>query len=609
MCGIAGFTGAHDATVLHRMVATLQHRGPDSEGFWQGPGVSLGMRRLSIIDVATGEQPVFNEDRSIAVVFNGEIYNYIELREELLRAGHRFSTDHSDTEVIVHLYEERGLDFLDCLNGMFAIALWDQRRGELVLARDRLGIKPLYFARLNEGVAFGSEPKALLTHPGVSHDPDLVAVHHYLSLKNVPAPLSAFRQIEQLRNGEIVICRGHEIIHKRWWMPSFDRIADIDEVEAAGEILRLLEDSVRLQMRSDVPFGAYLSGGLDSSSVVSLLARQGAGKIKTFTLVYEDDFPNKDNDRRFARIVAERCGTEHHEHLVKFDHLPEQLDQVVHAFDEPFSGVISTFFITQLIAQHVKVALSGDGADELFASYMPHRIAAPLAAYGAGRNDPDSLVPFENDVARLATLHARGDEAARRMGLYLFDDEAKNGLYTTAMRDAVGAVTTEALIRDRLRACRSNDPINRALYLDLDTLLPDQVLPFVDRLSMAHSVEVRPPFLDHRLVEFACSLPGNFKIKAGRVKSILKDAMRGLLPADLVSRPKEGFIMPINEWLVGHLGSYVRAVLAPEKIKRQGLFQPDAIRMMLDAHFSGRAHFGNQIWNLLMLQLWWERYV
>lgn len=609
MCGIAGFTGAHNPAVLRLMTSTLTHRGPDSEGFWEGPGVSLAMRRLAIVDIATGEQPVFNEDRSVAVVFNGEIYNHVELRRDLLRCGHRFATDHSDTEVIVHLYEQYGLDFLHYLNGMFAIALWDERRGELVLARDRLGIKPLYLARLREGVAFGSEPKALLEHPEISREPNLIAIHHYLSLKNVPAPLGAFRGIEQLRSGELAVCRGRDVIRRRWWLPSFDRVADVDEKEAADEILRLLEDSVRLQMRSDVPFGAYLSGGLDSSSVVALLARQGAGKIKTFTLVYDDDFPNKENDRQFARIVAERCGTEHHEHLVTFADLPERLDAIVGAFDEPFSGVISTFFITESIARHVKVALSGDGSDELFASYLPQRIAAPLAAYGEGRNDPDSLVPFENDVARLAVLHARGDEAARRMGLYLLDDKAKDALYSPTMRDAVGGTTTEALIRDRLDACRSDDPINRALFLDLETLLPDQVLPFVDRLSMAHSVEVRPPFLDHRLVEFACSLPGHFKIKAGRVKSILKNALSDLLPADLVARPKEGFIMPINEWLVGHLESYVRAMLAPEKIKRQGLFRPEAIRDMMDAHFSGRTHFGNQIWNLLMLQLWWETYI
>jgi asparagine synthase (glutamine-hydrolysing) len=609
MCGIAGFTGAHNPAVLHRMTATLSHRGPDSAGFWEGPGVSLGMRRLAIIDVATGEQPVFNEDQSVAVVFNGEIYNHIELRKDLLGTGHRFATDHSDTEVIVHLYEEYGVDFLHYLNGMFAIALWDCRRQELVLARDRLGIKPLYIARLNAGVAFGSEPKALLEHPEITREPNAVALHHYLSLKNVPAPLSAFRAIEQLRNGELAICSGREIVRRRWWQPSFERVARVDEVEAAAEIRRLLEDSVRLQMRSDVPFGAYLSGGVDSSGVVALLAKLGAGKIKTFTLVYEDDFPNKDNDRRFARMIAERCNTEHHEHLVTFDNLPEQLDRVVTAFDEPFSGVISTFFITQSIAQHVKVALSGDGADELFASYLPHRIAAPLSAYAEGRNDPDSLVPFENDLPRLAALHARGDEAARRMGLYLLDDEEKRSLYADEMRRAIGDTSTEVLIRKRLHACKSKDALNRALFLDLETLLPDQVLPFVDRLSMAHSVEVRPPFLDHRLVEFACSLPGHFKIKAGRVKNILKDAVLDLLPADLIARPKEGFIMPINEWLVGHLESYVRAMLMPDKLKRQGLFRPEAIRDMLDNHFSGRKHYGNQIWNLLMLQLWWRAYI
>lgn len=566
------------------------------------------MRRLAIIDVATGEQPVFNEDRTVAVVFNGEIYNHVELRAHLVKSGHHFATDHSDTEVIVHLYEEHGLDFLHHLNGMFAIALWDDRAKRLVLARDRLGIKPLYFARTQDGIAFGSEPKALLEHPAVSREPNAVALHHYLSLKNVPAPLSAFSGIEQLRAGELAVCTGREIVRRRWWHPPFEHVAEMDEADAAEQIRGLLEDSVRLQMRSDVPFGAYLSGGVDSSSIVALLASLGAGNIKTFTLVYEDDFPNKADDRRFARMVAERCGTEHHEHLVRFNDLPEQLDAIVRAFDEPFSGVISTYFLTQSIAQHVKVALSGDGADELFASYLPHRIAGPLAAYAQGRNDPDSLAPFQNDVGQLAALHARGDEAAQRMGLYLFDDTTKNSLYTPAMREAVGRNATEDLIRARLGECRSDDPTNRALFLDLETLLPDQVLPFVDRLSMAHSVEVRPPFLDHRLVEFACSLPGHFKIKAGRVKNILKDALHGLLPAELIARPKEGFLMPVNEWVLSRLKDYVCATLAPEKVRRQGLFRPDAISDLLAAHFSGRRQYGNQIWNLFMLQLWWDRY-
>jgi asparagine synthase (glutamine-hydrolysing) len=609
MCGIAGFTGPHNRAALELMTECLRHRGPDAAGYWEGQGVSLGMRRLAIIDVATGQQPVFNEDGTIAVVFNGEIYNYIELREALQRAGHRFSTDHSDTEVLVHLYEDRGLDFLHELNGMFAIALWDARRRQLVLARDRLGIKPLYFARIPGGLAFGSEPKALLEHPAVSRAPDFTAIHHYLSLKNVPAPLSAFRDIEQLRGGELAVCTGGEIERRRWWRVEFDQCADLDESEAADQIRALLEDSVRLQMRSDVPFGAYLSGGVDSSSVVALLAKLGASKIKTFTLVYDDNFPNKEEDCHFARMVAQYYATEHHEHRVTFADLPENIDRVVRSFDEPFSGVISTYFITQSISRHVKVALSGDGADEMFGSYLAHRLAAPLAAYAAGRNDPAALVPFENDVPRLAALIGRGDEAARRAGLFLLDDARKNELYSPRMRAAVDGSATEELIRGALQGCRSNDPLNRALFLDIETLLPDQVLAFVDRLSMAHSVEVRPPFLDHRLVQFVADLPGSVKIKAGRVKHILKEAVRDLLPRELLDRPKEGFIMPVNEWLIGNLKGYVQATLAPERLARHGLFQADAIRQMLEAHYSGAANRGNQIWNLLMLQLWWEEYI
>jgi asparagine synthase (glutamine-hydrolysing) len=609
MCGITGFTGSNNRAALHSMTECLRHRGPDSAGFWEGPGVSFGMRRLAIIDVDTGQQPVFNEDGTVAVVFNGEIYNHKELREALQRAGHRFSTDHSDTEVIVHLYEDRGLDFLDDLNGMFAIALWDMHRRQLVLARDRLGIKPLYFARIPGGVAFGSEPKALLKHPAISHAPNFAAIHHYLSLKNVPAPLSAFREIQQLRSGELAVCTRGEIEFRRWWRVEFDQCADVDEGEAAKTIRALLEDSVRLQMRSDVPFGAYLSGGVDSSSVVALLAKLGAGEIKTFTLVYDDNFPNKEEDRHFARVVAQRYGTDHHEHRVTFSDLPEQIDHVVRSFDEPFSGVISTYFITQSISHHVKVALSGDGADETFGSYLAHRLAAPLAAYAAGRNDFAALVPFEHDLPRLAALVARGDEAARRTGLLVFDDALKSELYSPHMREAIGEITTEELIRGVYGDCLSHDPLNRALFVDLETLLPDQVLAFVDRLSMAHSVEVRPPFLDHRLVQFVAGLPGSVKINAGRVKHILKEAVRDLLPAELVDRPKEGFIMPVNEWLIGRLKDYVQATLAPERLARHGLFRAEAIRHLLQAHYFGAANRGNQIWNLLMLQLWWERYI
>jgi asparagine synthase (glutamine-hydrolysing) len=609
MCGIAGFTGLPSRSLLERMTESLRHRGPDSAGHWEGNGISLGMRRLAIIDVETGQQPVFNEDGTVAVVFNGEIYNHLELRASLVRAGHRFSSDHSDTEVIVHLYEEFGLDFVQHLNGMFAIALWDCTQRKLILVRDRLGIKPLYFAFAAGNLIFGSEPKALLIHPDVSRSPNFASIHHYLSLKNVPAPGSAFRDIEQLRGGELAVFDGRDIKRQRWWQANFGKCSDLGEADAAGRILELLHDSVRLQMRSDVPFGAYLSGGVDSSTIVALLAKIGGRKLKTFTLVYNDDFLNKESDRIFARKMSDRVGSEHHEHLVTFDDLPDKLDHVVSAFDEPFSGVISTYFLTQSIAEHVKVALSGDGADEMFGSYLAHRIAQPLSDYVAGRIELAAQSTTHADFARLAGLAGRGDEAAQRMGLYLLDDQQKRALYSPMMSEAVGKASTEDMIRAILRDCPSSDPLNRSLFLDQQTLLSDQVLPFVDRLSMAHSVEVRPPFLDHRLAEFAGTLPGSMKISAGRVKHILKEAVKDLLPADLLARPKEGFIMPVNEWLLGKLRSYVQARLAPERLVRHGLFRGSAVQTLLDEHYSGMANRGNQIWNLLMLQLWWERCV
>jgi asparagine synthase (glutamine-hydrolysing) len=613
LCGICGFVGPGGHQRLAPMVRTLVHRGPDEDGLWEGEGVALGMRRLSIIDIATGQQPMFNEDGTVAVVFNGEIYNFVELRTEMIAAGHRFRTDHSDTEVIVHLYEQYGDAFLDRLNGMFAIALWDAPRRRLLLARDRAGIKPLYYAPLGDDLVFGSEPKALLAHPQISRDPDHEALHHYFSLKHIPAPFSAFKAMRQLRAGEYLVHEGGKIALRRWWRLQFREDGALGEEEAAVRIRALLEDAVRLQMRSDVPVGAYLSGGVDSSSVVALMSGLGARNVKTFTLVYEDALPNKDRDRAFARQVSAMYETEHHEQLVRYQDVPENLDAILNAFDEPFSGVISTFFLTSLISRHVKVALSGDGADELFASYLPHRLAQPLAyaaahpeGFEAAANDA-ALTPHERE--RLRALVGRGDEAAQRLALLLADEVQKRALYTPAMRDQIGAGSTESYMRLLYRDCASADPLNRCLFVDFETLLPDQVLPFVDRLSMAHSVEVRPPFLDHRLIEFVATLPGRMKIRRGRVKSILKDAVASLLPPGLVDRPKEGFVMPINDWLLQALRGFVTDALSARRLKRHDVLDPEAVAHLLSRYYGGEAPLGGRIWNLLNFQLWWERYV
>jgi asparagine synthase (glutamine-hydrolysing) len=617
MCGIAGFFGPPNQRVLERMVDVLEHRGPDDLGSWTCADVSLGMRRLSIVDLETGQQPVTNEDGAVVSVFNGEIYNHVELRKDLQAKGHVFRSHHADSEVIVHLYEEYGIDFPQHLNGMFAIALFDRRRGELMLIRDRVGIKPLYYAMPTGQIVFGSEPKAVLIHPQISRDPDLTALHHYFSLKNIPSPQSAFKDIKQLRPGEMLVYDGARMDVRRWWNLSFDEDFNIDEQEAASEIRRLLVDSVGLNMRTDVPFGAYLSGGVDSSAVVAIASQILDTPLMTFTLVYDQGLTeNKDADRHFAKLMSEKYGTEHHEQHVRHHDVPELIDRVLGSFDEPYSGVISTFFLTELIKKHVKVTLSGDGADELFGSYAAHRMALPLQILrksgGKMENVPDEyrgvMAEFAEDPSRIESFVARGDSAAARMGLYLSDEHLKAGLYTDEMTQHVGDTSTEAQISTWLDEAGTDDALNQALYLDIETLLADQVLPFVDRLSMAHSVEVRPPFLDHRLVEFTARLPGSMKIKNGRVKHILKEAVGDLLCDGLVDRPKEGFLMPVNEWMFNNLRPYVEDVLSPSRLAKHGLLRADVVSNLVDSLYAGNHRAGDRVWNIMMFQLWWEKY-
>lgn len=617
MCGICGFTGNNDHAALTGMADAVAHRGPDDAGFWEGAGISLGMRRLSIVDIETGRQPVFNEDRSICVIFNGEIYNHPELRAELQKSGHQFQSHHSDTEVLVHLYEQYGEDFLDRLNGMFAIALWDIRRNRLLLARDRAGIKPLYFAKSGSDLIFASEIKSILAHPLIQCPPNYEAIYHYFTFKNIPAPWSAFKGIEQLRAGEKIVYENGNITRSVWWKLRFHENFSITEEDAANQIAGLLEDSVRLCMRSDVPFGAYLSGGVDSSSVVALMSRIGAKNIKTFSLVYEDEVHHKAADQAFARMMAERLGTEHYEHVLTCEEVVNSIDAILDAFDEPFSGVTSTFFITRLISKHVKVALSGDGADELFGSYLAHRLAQPLYHFEKLRNrkfdqltadEKHLLDPYSDNLDYLSCVFNQGDEISRRCSLYLWDEGSKRNLFSEKMLNLAGSSCTQDLVRQIYEGSGTVDPLNRALYCDFQLLLPDQVLAFVDRLSMAHSVEVRPPFLDYRLMEFAATLPGNLKIKNGRVKHILKQAVKGLVPDEVINRPKEGFVLPVNHWLLNTLQPFVENTLSPERLALHGLLRTDNIQNILKAHYGGEAIHGPHIWSLVMFQRWWEKY-
>jgi len=626
VCGICGFTGRADRGLLEKMSGTIMHRGPDEDGFYSRGGVNLAIRRLSIIDVETGHQPVHNEDGSVWTVFNGEVYNFGELRAELERAGHRFYTDHSDTEVIVHLYEEYGEEFVHRLNGMFAIALWDARgaggagkSGQLFLIRDRMGVKPLFWSMIAGELVFGSEIKAILAHPGYSSEPDFEALYHYFTYKNIPAPMTAFASIRSLSPGAMLRFSGGEVTRRKWWRLRFDAGVNGDEGEVKETILSLLEDATRLRMISDVPFGAYLSGGVDSSVVVALMDRFSDKPIRTFSLGYEDELENKEADLFHARRVSKAFGTEHHEYIMSSSELTGDIEEVIGAFDQPFSGTISTFFLSKLIAKHVKVALSGDGADELFGSYLSHRVARPMhhfarlhgaRAHGGEFTESELAFFAPCDVEFLANLYEKseGDPALWRYNLLLFTDWELERLLSIKFRARTRGASSLELLKAGFEDLRAPDPLNRILELEWQTQLPDQVLAFVDFLSMAHSVEVRSPFLDYRLVEFVATVPGEMKIRDGVVKDILKRSVEGVIPDGITKRPKEGFVLPVYDWLAGRLEGYARELLSEERLSAHGLLNAGEVGRVVDGYYDGNRENAGRLWNLMMFQVWWEKY-
>lgn len=618
MCGICGFTGGQDETSLKRMTDSIIHRGPDEEGFYTDGKVNLGIRRLSIIDVNTGHQPIHNEDKSIWTVFNGEIYNFQELRKDLEAKGHKFYTDHSDTEVIVHLYEEYGNNFLHKINGMFAIAVWDKNEKRLFLIRDRMGVKPLFYTQINGRLIFGSEIKAILANNSYKPAMNYEGLYHYFTFKNIPAPFTAFRGLYSLLPGEMLTFSDGKIDKKIWWKIKFNEREDYDVIYVTTKLFALLEDATKLRMRSDVPFGAYLSGGVDSSSVVALMTRFSDKPIKTFSLGYEDEFKNKEADMYYARKVSEAYKTEHYEYIMSCRELIDSIDNVIGAFDQPFSGTISTYFLSKLIKRHVKVALSGDGADELFGSYLSHRIAQPMRYFNMlyDKVRTNSLTNDEKnlfapcDVNYLEDLYnkSKGDEIKWRYALYLLSDSDKQNLLSDNFKTQLDNISSFSLIQKSFAELTSEDPLNRILEMEWNTLFPDQVLAFVDSLSMAHSVEIRSPFLDYRLVEFAATIPGSMKIKEGNVKDILKKSVEALLPDGITKRPKEGFVLPVFDWMVENLKDYSMDMLSRKRLEKHGLFSTDAVEDILKGYYSGISNNAAKVWNLMMFQVWWEKY-
>ena len=591
MCGICGVLGRTDRDVVARMLATIRHRGPDDEFMVSGDRFTMAAARLSIIDVGGGRQPLSNEDGTITASQNGEIYNFGVLREQLLARGHVLRT-RTDTEVLPHLWEDEGCRLPERIDGMFAVAVWDARRQVGLLARDRVGKKPLYYWEHDGTIYYASELKALLEVPGFSRRLNLHALHHYLSYKHVPHPLTIFEDVKILPPAHRLLFEADAPARvERYWhlsfAPSDQPLAD-DE-ETVDELLARLKPAVARRLVADVPVGFFLSGGIDSSLVTALAAEIAGTRINTFTLTYEDNSTThgKEQDRKWARWTAARFDTVHREETITCSNYPEAIRRILKAFDEPFAGVVSTYFLAEAMARHVKVAVSGDGADELFGSYLSHRMAFAKAQEG---DEPDWYW---------------------RARLLVLSEQEKHDLYSPAIRDALADTSTAVHLRLAFEQLTARDPLNRILEAEFGGIFPDQVLTFVDRLSMAHALEVRSPFLDTDLVEFVASLPGRLKICNGETKHLLKKAALRYFPEEMVRRPKEGFLMPITGWVLGHLQPWVRETLSPERLRLHGLFDSAEVKRLVDRLREPGADYldVNRVLVLAIFQEWYELYL
>jgi len=629
MCGIVGIhaldPGASvDRALLERMNASIFHRGPDSDGFYEVPGtVGLAMRRLAIIDVAGGVQPISNEDRTIWVVYNGEIYNFAELRKKLEQRGHRFRT-HTDTEVIVHAYEEYGDDCVLHLRGMFTFALWDDRKQRLLLARDRVGIKQLFYTVQNGRLTWGSELKAILQDPSIERRIRPAAINHYLTFLYVPEPMTMFDGIEELRAGHVLVAEKGRVEVRQYWQLQYHEDDGMTEQDAAEGLREQLDEAVRLRLISDVPLGVFLSGGIDSGAVVALAAKHSNAAINTFSMGYGSGGEFFD-ERAHARRLAERYGTNHREFVMNAD-VVDIIPSIVRAFDQPCadSTAIPSWYLCKFTREHVTVALSGLGGDEVAAGYERHR-----GAVLANRTDwiPTwAMKSILRPIANALPTPRSGNQWVQRVQRFVqaaelpFDEryfsmiaqlsrEARSALLTDAMQESIDLDDPLRHYREHIAAVPEAAPLNRALYADLKLYLPGDLLTMTDRMSMAHSLEVRVPFLDHHLLEFAARIPAKHKLRRMRLKSVLKDAVQDLLPPDFLNRRKMGFSAPIAVWFREELRNFVEDTLSPAALRNVGVFRPEAVRRILDDHYAGRKNFDNVIWALICFMVWHDEYI
>ena len=604
------------------MNGAIVHRGPDDDGFYVHDNVGLAMRRLAIIDLAGGKQPMHNADRTKWIVFNGEIYNYRELRADLEKRGHSFYTN-SDTEAIVHLYDEYGADCVQHLRGMFAIAIWDESDRSLFLARDRVGKKPLLYShQANGDLVFGSEFAALLEHPSVTREVDHAAIDDYMSFICVPAPMTAFKQIRKLEPGHWLRWKSGEIKTERYWLPDFSKKIKISEAEAIDETTRILRESTRLRMISEVPLGAFLSGGVDSSIVVALMAQESAAPVKTFSIGFEEqDF----SELKYAKRVAEHVGAEYNEFIVRPDAI-EVLPMLVEHYGEPYadSSALPTYYVSKETRQHVTVALNGDGGDESFAGYerymamevaeLYRRIPRPVRRLLI--EGPINMLPSSEirktrirDVQRflISANESRSERYFRWMSA--FKPAAKPALYTADFAREIAGHRSSDVLDQWFDRADGLGMLDATLLTDQMTYLPNDLLPKVDIASMANSLEARSPFLDHKVIEFAASLPESLKMNRFRPKYLLKKVAARLVPPEVVYRRKMGFGVPIAKWFRGEMSGYVGDVLLSEASLGRGLFEPAEIRKYVDQHIKGENDHATQLWSLLMLELWYRRFI
>jgi asparagine synthase (glutamine-hydrolysing) len=623
MCGVCGVVSASprqfaSKDVLHAMCRIMYHRGPDDEGYYEDAYARLGMRRLSIIDLATGQQPISNEDKTLWLVFNGEVYNYQQLRRQLEGKGHVFSSE-SDTEVIVHAYEEYGDRCVEQLNGMFGFALWDAPQRRLLLARDRLGIKPLYYWADGHQLVFGSELKALIVHPDVPHEIDPIALDQFLTLEYILAPRTILNEVRKLPPGHRLIFQDGSLAVEQYWDIPLREISE-NETVCAEMLSDLINDAVRLRLMSDVPLGAFLSGGIDSSTIVTFMSRAATDPIQTFSIGFDDETYD---ELPYARQMVAHVRAQHREEILSPD-IAALAERLVGHLDEPLGdfSIFPTYLVSRLASCSVKVVLSGDGGDEIFGGYdtyvaqyydhfyrrLPTWLRqAALPAMMAHLPPQSAKKGTINKVKRFVEGSALPPSLQHTRWMIFLADEDKAALYRPDLSAALNGASPSTVIMSYFQRAAGAAPLVQQQYVDIKTYLVDNILTKVDRMSMAASIEARVPFLDHRIVEFAVNLPPHMKLRHGQTKLILRRAMADHLPVNVLNKPKQGFSIPLKNWLRGPLRPMMLDLLSDESVRHRGYFQPQCVTRWVSEHLDGRVNHSHRLWALMVFELWSQK--